>query len=228
MEKKFSTPKSTRTALAAITSEKFDALQAVGGWRGICESIIPTLIFLILYIFTHRPALAAFISCGICLIGVLVRILQRISIMPVLGGLLAVVISAVLVWHTGEASNMFLWGILMNAGYFFLLLLSLLIKWPLLGVVIGFFRGESTAWRKGEAWAQLRRRYYAITLIWLGVFALRLVVQLPLYWQGAAEALGVAKLILGIPLFALAAWFSWMLVRGVPSEKSAGEHPKNL
>ena len=47
------------------------------------------------------------------------------------------------------------------------------------------------------------------------MFALRLAVEVPLYLTGAAGvgALGVARLVLGLPLFALTAWFVWLLVR---------------
>ena len=37
----------TRTGLGAIDSERFDAMAAVGGWRGILESVVPTLMFVL-------------------------------------------------------------------------------------------------------------------------------------------------------------------------------------
>lgn len=52
-----------------------------------------------------------------------------------------------------------------------------------------------------------------LSWLWAGVFALRLAVEVPLWWMGQVAQLGVAKLILGVPLFALAAWLSWLGIR---------------
>ena len=47
----------------------------------------------------------------------------------------------------------------------------------------------------------------------MGVFALRLAVQLPLYFADELVALGVAKTAMGFPIFALAAWLSYLVLR---------------
>ena len=46
------------------------------------------------------------------------------------------------------------------------------------------------------------------------MFALRLVVEVPLYLAGAQAVsyLGAARLILGVPLYAVTLWFIWLLV----------------
>ena len=73
--------------------------------------------------------------------------------------------------------------------------------------------------------AKTRTRYTQITWMWAGLFAARLAVQLPLYLVKNTEVLGVARLAMGPFLFAIIAWFSWMLVRGLPpveeSQKSS-------
>ena len=52
-----------------------------------------------------------------------------------------------------------------------------------------------------------------LTWMWAGIFALRVAVQAPLWLSGQVAALGVAKLILGLPLFGLGAWATWWGLR---------------
>jgi hypothetical protein len=55
------------------------------------------------------------------------------------------------------------------------------------------------------------------TLLWAGLFGLRLAVQVPLYLAGepAVQALATAKLVMGIPLYGLTLWLTWLLLRSV-------------
>jgi hypothetical protein len=48
------------------------------------------------------------------------------------------------------------------------------------------------------------------------MFLLRLAVQLPLYAAGMVGALGAARLAMGLPLFGLTAYLSWLVLRQVP------------
>lgn len=68
----------------------------------------------------------------------------------------------------------------------------------------------STAWRKDRV---LMRRYTIATWLWIAMFALRLAVQLPLYLNSSVGWLGTARLVMGIPLWALVLWATWLLVR---------------
>lgn len=216
----------------AIVSENLDVMAALGGWRGIIESVVPTLIFLVLYIATHATMMAVAVALAVCVLAILVRAIQAVPISPALGGLIAMGISAVLVWRTGEASDVFLWGILTNAAYGIVLLGSIAVRWPLLGVLIAAIKGEGMSWRTGSDTARIRRRYYSITWIWVAMFALRLAIELPLYMLSATEALGIAKLILGLPLFALTIWFSWLMVHSLAapgvSEPSEGSEVSDV
>ncbi|HEY8467699.1 MAG TPA: DUF3159 domain-containing protein, partial [Solirubrobacterales bacterium] len=75
---------------------------------------------------------------------------------------------------------------------------------------IGPVIGEGMKWRKDPRRLAL---YSKASWIWVGVFMLRLAVQLPLYLAGAVVALGIARTALGLPVFALAAWLSYLLLR---------------
>ncbi|MCT6811154.1 MAG: DUF3159 domain-containing protein, partial [Bifidobacterium sp.] len=77
--------------------------------------------------------------------------------------------------------------------------------------VVSGWRQWLASWR-GEP--ELVRAYTQATLVWIAVFALRLLVQVPLYLTGSVGFLGAARLILGLPLFALGIWISWLLIGG--------------
>jgi hypothetical protein len=77
-------------------------------------------------------------------------------------------------------------------------------------LAVGFLMGDGVAWRTDA------RKYRAMVLItwcWLGLFALRLIVQLPLYYAGNVEGLGLTKLLMGVPLYAILLVVSWLIVR---------------
>jgi hypothetical protein len=53
------------------------------------------------------------------------------------------------------------------------------------------------------------------TWVWVGLFALRLAVEVPLYLTAQVELLAAVKLVLGVPLYAAVLWVTWLLVRTV-------------
>lgn len=215
------------TGMRSILSEQFNAWEAVGGVRGLVETTAPGLVFIVAFVATHQllPSIVAPLVASLVL--VLIRIWQRIDVVPALGGVLGVAVSAAWAWRSGEASGYFTLGLLTNAGYTAALLFSLAIRWPAMGVLIGFLRGDATAWRRDPDQRVTRQRYWYITWMWVGLFALRLAIQLPLYLAGATTALGIVKLAMGPGLFALLAWFTWMMVRALPpvphGDKDPGE-----
>ena len=67
-----------------------------------------------------------------------------------------------------------------------------------------------------------RQAYTAATWLWIGMFAARLLVQVPLYLAGEVALLGVARLVMGVPLWGLVLWLTWLLVRGVRPHAPSG------
>jgi hypothetical protein len=119
---------------------------------------------------------------------------------------------------TGEALDYYVPGFYINGASFVGLGVSLVAGWPLLGVFYGFIRGEGTEWRA----VPVRRRAYRVaTLMLMAMFAARLLVQLPLYFAENVTALGIARLAMGVPLYALTLWLAWLVSR--PPEQIAAE-----
>ncbi|MBC7441750.1 MAG: DUF3159 domain-containing protein [Ramlibacter sp.] len=187
-------------------------LAAMGGIRGLVEAVLPGLVFLVTYTFTRQlvPSLIAPVAIGVAFI--VARRLVRQTVTPAVGGLVGLVISAVLALLTGKAQDFYLPGFWTNGAYGAALLISVLVGWPLVGLAVGFLMGDGVAWR---ADASKRRVLTILTLCWAGLFGLRLGVQLPLYFSGNVEWLGAAKLLMGIPLYAPLLVISWLMVRSV-------------
>ncbi|ROR93666.1 uncharacterized protein DUF3159 [Salana multivorans] len=67
------------------------------------------------------------------------------------------------------------------------------------------------------------RRYTLATWLWLAAFLLRLAVQVPLFLGGSVAWLGTARLVMGLPMWALVLWVTWLLVR--PRARAGAPRP---
>lgn len=197
---------------------KPDLLQALGGKRGVADTGLPALLFVIVYTANgHQVEPAAWSAVGLAAVLAVVRLMQRQTIQYAFSGLIGVAIAAFVATRSGRAEDFFLPGILLNAAYASAYLVSIAIRWPLLGVLVGPVIGEGMRWRRDPRRLAL---YSRASWIWVGVFAVRLAVQLPLYFAGAVVALGIARTALGLPLFALAVWLSYLLLRQGEPERA--------
>lgn len=198
-----------------------DLVGALGGIRGLAEAILPGLVFLVVYTFTRELGWALAASLGLAVVFTVARLATRSQPTQAIAGLVGVAASAALSLWTGRAEDNYVIGFYTNAAYAIAILISLLVRWPLVGLIVGFLMGDGTAWR-GQ-----RRKYRAmqlLTLVWLGMFVARLVVQVPFYFAGNVEALGATRLLMGVPLYALLLVFSWLVVRVVyPARDTAAE-----
>ncbi len=195
--------------------------RAIGGWRGLIDSGAPAGVFLLVYTVNGQqlaPSIWAAVAVGAII--AIWRVFRRESLTQIAGGFVGIAVSAFVASKTGRAEDFFLPGLITNAAYGLAALLSILVGWPLIGLFMGSLTGSMTAWRQD---AKLRRTYAAATWVWVGVFGLRLLVQLPLYFAGQVGALGTAKIVLGWPLFLLGAWVDYLIVRPVLQARRAAE-----
>ncbi|MGA1145759.1 MAG: DUF3159 domain-containing protein [Candidatus Nanopelagicales bacterium] len=206
-------PDDAPAASQDLRAERLILERAIGGWRGMIDSGLPTVIFITVYVIVGRelgPALIAAVVAGVTLAGY--RLVRRQQLQQVLTGFLGLAIAAGFSALTGQAENFFLPGLITNIAYGTAFIVSILIRWPLLGVAMGYLTGEGTSWRSDRA---LMRTYAAASWIWVGVFFGRLVVQGPLYLAGAVELLGVARVVMGWPLFLAGAYVTYRVLAPV-------------
>jgi hypothetical protein len=199
-------------AAAAMTSREPPSLtDAVGGPLGVAESALPAAAFVLTYTVSGqdtRAAVIAAVALGVAF--AVARIVRGQTLQFALAGLGGLALSAYVVSRTGKAEDFFLPGLLANAGYALAYLVSIIVRWPLLGVIVATLRGGDMSWRQDP---KAVRSYSRASWIWVALFSLRLAVQLPLYLAGALTALGVARIAMGIPLFAVGIWLSWLILR---------------
>jgi hypothetical protein len=165
--------------------------------------------------------LAAWVAVGVGALMTVIRLVRRETLMFALAGFAGVALSAFIADRTGRAEDFFLPGLLLNAGYAAAYLISILVRWPLLGVIVAPVLGEGKTWRKDP---ERLRLYTRASWIWVGVFVVRLAVQLPLYLAGALLALGIAKTAMGLPIFLVAIWLSYLVLnpgRGRAADRRA-------
>lgn len=201
-----------RVVEAGMSGEAVSAggvLAAIGGWRGVLESLLPATVYLVVYVVTQDARLSAIAPLAIAGIAVVWRLVRREPLTAALSGVIGVIVCVAAVMFSGEGSSYFVPGFFINAAWILAHLISLLVGWPVIGLLLGMLRGSLTGWRTIPV---LRRAVQWVTVFWIIVFSARLGVQLPLYFADNTGALGVARLVMGIPLFALAVLFTWLLL----------------
>jgi len=186
--------------------------EAVGGPLGMAETSLPAIAYVIAYTATgSNTNTSALVAVGLALALSVARLARRESPRHALSGLVGVAFAAFIASRSGRAEDFFLPGLLANAAYASAFLISLALRKPLVQIIVTKLDGEDEHWRDD---ARTTRAFVQATWLWAGLFLLRLVVQLPLYLAGAVVALGVAKTAMGLPIFGLGLWLTWLLVRG--------------
>jgi len=175
-------------------------LEQMGGISGLVYSSVPVLVFILVNaIFGLMPAIWA--SVGVAVAITVLRIVRKEGLQPAVSGFFGVAIAAFIAYRTGSAKGFFLFGIWASLIYGSLFLVSVLVRWPLVGVIWTFLNGHGMLWRADR---KAIRVYSIATLTWVAVFAARFIVQRWLYDEDQTGWLAFARLAMGYPLTALA------------------------
>lgn len=199
------------------TAEEFvrsHLAKALGGQRGMIEAGVPTAAFTTIFLIAH--SLVAAIVGGAVLTGLalLIRLVQRSTVQYVLNAAVGIGIGAFFAYrsakHGGSVDDQalayFLPGVLFNIAYTVGMLFTVVIRWPLVGFMIGGVLGDPVGWRRTRGLVLVCSR---LTLCLAVPCLLRAAVQGPLYLAGmrhwlsadvAISTLGVAKIVMGWPL----------------------------
>jgi hypothetical protein len=175
-------------------------LDQMGGPMGMLDSGLPVVVFVIVNVIAGlTPGIIAALSAGVLI--AIVRLVRHKPVAQALGGLVAVGVAAYIAHRVGSARGYFLYGIWTYLLYGGALLVSVLVRWPLIGVLWEGINGHGMSWRRNRP---LLHRYDAATLVWVAVFALRYAVQQWLYGADQVGWLAFARLAMGYPLFIVA------------------------
>jgi len=220
-----STPVGTETVEAVVRAQ---LARALGGKRGMLEAAVPTIIFTLTFITMQNLRLALVVSGSAALILLATRLVQRSNVQFVLNSLAGIGIGALFAWRSaqggGDASDQalayFLPGVIYNLVYSVVITLTILVRWPVVGFMVGSVAGDATAWRRDP---QIVRLCGNLSWLLVAPCVLRVSVQLPLYLAGKngaydadaiVAALGISKIALGWPLqLAALGGMVWVLAR---------------
>jgi len=212
--------------------------RALGGKRGMLEAALPTIAFTVSFVSTKDLRLALTVSVSAAVVLLALRLVQRSTPQFVLNSIVGIGIGALFAWRSarggGNANDnalaYFLPGLLYNAGYAVLMAVSILVRWPVVGFMVGSVAGDPTAWHQDPQVVRLCRN---LTWMLVAPCVVRLAVQAPIYLAGRSAvdagpmvaALGITKIAMGWPLqLAALAGMVWLLARNrTPVEESPSE-----
>lgn len=186
-------------------------LESIGGWRGMLDSGLPVVVFVVANVVGGlRAAIwSAVVAAAVLTV---VRVARRQSVQQAVGGFVGVALAAFIAARTGQAKGYFLLGIWASFVYAGVFLLSVLVRWPAVGLIWEYVDNGTSAWRSDRA---LMRVYTWTSLVWTGVFLARGLVQRFLYNEDRTGWLAVARLAMGYPLTLAALAVTLLAVRHV-------------
>lgn len=196
-----------------MTEDRDKVLAAFGGKKGLIDSGIPSIVFLLVFNIYDDLSLALKASIAISIITTIIRLVKRDTLQHALSGFVGVLICAWIANRTGNAADVYAPKLLINLVYGSAYLIANLIGWPIIGIMLGPILGENFLWRNNE---RRKRAYIRAGWVWVALFAVRLIVQYPIYKSGNVNLLGTVNLVMGYPLFILAGYATWLLIRDVP------------
>ncbi|MFI9511161.1 DUF3159 domain-containing protein [Nocardia sp. NPDC052566] len=175
-------------------------LEQLGGFSGLIYSTLPVVVFVPVNTLWGLTA-AIWSALGVAAAILVWRLIRRSPIQPAISGFLGVGICAFIAYRMGEAKGFFLFGIYTSLVYGGVFLASILVRWPLAGVIWGVLNGHGSGWRADRRAVRL---YDLATAVWVIVFGARYLVQSQLYDTDHTGWLAFARIAMGWPLTAVA------------------------
>ncbi|MEV4713918.1 DUF3159 domain-containing protein [Micromonospora sp. NPDC049374] len=208
----------------AVAGRPESLADLLGGRRGAVDATVPPVAFAVGWLVSGRSVMVGVVAALVA--GAVVagwRLRRGDRPRSVLVGLLAVCVAALVAVRTGRAEDFFLVQVLANAASALAWAVSIIVRWPLLGVVVGTALRQRGRWRRDPA---LLRAYGRASWVWTGTYLLRVAVFVPLYLGGHVLALTAARVGLTWPLIAAALAGSWAVVRrSLPAGHPGLRHP---
>jgi len=193
--------------------DKDTVINALGGKKGLIDSGLPSIVFLVAFNVKHDLKIAIWAALSLSILLGIIRLAKKDTIQHSISGILGVLICAYFANRSGNASDFYIPKLLTNLGYGSAYLIANLVGWPLLGIVLGPLLGENFEWRHNP---ERKKMYIRASWIWVVMFFTRIAVQYPIYRSGNVNLLGTVNLAMGYPLFFAAAYGSWLVIKTAP------------
>ena len=193
--------------------DKETVIKALGGKKGLIDSGLPAVIFLVTFNVRNDLREAIVAALGLSIVLAIFRLAKKDTIQHSISGILGVLICAYFANRSGNASDFYIPKLLTNLAYGSTYLIANLVGWPILGIVLGPLLGENFEWRKNP---ERKKVYTRASWIWVAMFFSRIAVQYPIYRSGNVNLLGTVNLAMGYPLFFATAYGSWLVIKTAP------------
>ncbi|MGO4753583.1 DUF3159 domain-containing protein, partial [Streptomyces sp. 2MCAF27] len=122
-------------------------LEAFGGVRGMVDTTVPGLVFVLLYTIKRDIHLAALASLGLTVLLAVARLIRKETLKHAFSGVFGVAFGAIFAMMSGDAKNFYLPGMLYTLGLAVAYVLSAIFRYPLIGVLLGPMLKENLSWR---------------------------------------------------------------------------------
>ncbi|WP_367133028.1 DUF3159 domain-containing protein [Saccharothrix sp. HUAS TT1] len=210
-----------------MTDTRQESLASLlGGRGGALDASLPPLAFVVGWLLGGNSVMAgalAAVACGV-VVGV-VRLVRGSRPRALLVSVSLVVVAAYVAVQTGRAEDFFLVQIFLNAASTLVWAASIVVRWPLLGVVVGLVTGQKFRWRRDP---DLLRAYRYASWPWVGQYLLRVLVFGALWLAGEVVLLGIMRVALTWPLQVACIAVSWyVLRRTLPATHPGLRHPRS-
>ncbi|AQT82338.1 hypothetical protein B1R94_28485 [Mycolicibacterium litorale] len=201
-----------RTEFAAvITSPTTSLIALAGGWHGLADALGPHAVFFAIYVATQQIGPAAWAALAVAMVLASIRLLNRESVYAAVAGAALVGVSASVAVTTGDGVDFYLLEIARTSVLSVVLVTSLLVRRPLLGVLIGPVVA-GPGWHRDRI---QRRAYDLCTIIWAVAVIMRSAVKISFYLDGNVIGLGIASMVMGVPLLVLTTYVQLRILRAV-------------
>lgn len=167
----------------------------LAGRSGVADGVLSPLVFVAVNAFVGLET--AIVAASVVAIGiVLVRLATGRPMRYAMSGVFGTAIAIAVTARSGRAESYFLPGIVTGAATTLALVVSLVVRRPLVAYASWATRG----WPLGWFWHEkVRPAYTAVTWIWVAFFGVRTAVQTVLYLDGNVTTLGAVRIATGWP-----------------------------
>lgn len=200
-----------------MSEDREKILAAFGGKKGLIDSGIPSIIFLIIFNLKDNLHDALVASISISAVITIIRLISRDTLQHAISGFIGVLICAWFAHRTGNAADVYVPSLWKNLGFGLVYLFANLAGWPIIGVILGPILGENFLWRNDPA---RKAAYIRAGWLWVAMFFGRLAIQYPIYKSGNVNLLGTVNLGLGYPLYLAVVYGTWLIIKRVPTTKA--------
>jgi Protein of unknown function (DUF3159) len=145
------------SAPRSVAFDRHLVLDQLGGWRGMLDATLPTVAFIVANsVAGLRPGIVAALGAAVLLFGW--RLARRESVQQAFSGLFGVAIAVAIAAASGQARDFFVPGLIRNAALGVVLIVSIAVRWPLVGVVAEFLAPSHLGSMASHSLPGLRRR----------------------------------------------------------------------